>query len=356
MLNSKLLFYGFGLTDGPVALPMWTAFGVAICLVGLGAVAYRLSAQKGLAGVTWRVVLATVGCLLIWLAIRPSSLPDQSTLPEQLTARRALESRAAEISARALARHPMLACLDTISNATIEMACEKALFANAETVMAAVDYTQARLLLLADSVEVAKQDPSYEPTVEWLRRAIEADRFGLVAQVFTIRGCHAECDALKLLRDPQHVLDNLNTRTFDSNVVLHAANWGAPVGPTSTDSSTEAPAAHAPASLASRFSAAGSEPPTPEVVGATAPPAPPKNSKTGSAPPKVKYEFPSAASIPAINIMNDEPTTPELAAPTPTPERRATSREKQPQAPQRIAPNAPAVPPAAAAGSNAAKR
>ena len=119
MLSSKLLFYGFGLTDGPIALPLWTAFGVAICLVGLGAIAYHLSAQKGLAGVSWRVVLATVVGLLIWLAIRPSSLPEQSTLPEQLTARRALQSRA-EISARALVRHPMLACLDTISKSLTE--------------------------------------------------------------------------------------------------------------------------------------------------------------------------------------------------------------------------------------------
>ena len=352
MLSSKLLFYSFGLTDGPIALPLWTAFGVAICLVGLGAIAYHLSAQKGLAGVSWRVVLAAVSGLLIWLAIRPSSLPEQ--LPEHLTARRALQSRA-EISARAMARHPTLTCLDTISNATVEAACEKALFASAETVMAAVDYTQARLLLLADSIEVAKQDPSYEPTVEWLRRAIEADRFGLVAQVLTIRGCHAECDALKLLRDPQHVLDNLNTRTFDSNVAIHAANWGARVGATSTDGSTVAPEAPAPTSPASRLSAIGSEPPTPKVD-ATAPAAPPKNSNTGSAPPKVRHEFPSAASIPAINIMNDEPTTPEDAVPTPTPARRAAAREKQPQTPQRIAPNAPGAPPAAAAGSNAVKR
>ena len=240
-------------------------------------------------------------------------------------------------------------------NATIEEACEKALFASVETVMAAVDYTQARLVLLADSVEVAKQDPSYESTVEWLRRAIEADRFGLVAQVLTIRGCRAECDALKLLRDPQHVLDNLNKRTFDSNVALHAASWGAPVGATSTDGSTVAPAAPAPTSPASRFSAMGSEPPTSEVVGATAPPARPKISKTGSPPSKVRYEFPSAASIPAINIMNDEPTTPENAAPTPTPERRTTPREKQPQTPRRIAPNAPGALPAAEAGSNAVK-
>ena len=343
MLSSKLLFYSFGLTDGPIALPMLTVFAVAICLVGIGAIAYRLSAQKGLSGVSWRVVLAAVGGLLIWLAIRPSSSPEQSTLPEQLTARRALESRAAEISARAMARHPTLACLDTISNTTVEAACEKALFASAETVMAAVDYAQARLLLLADSVEVAKQDPSYEPTVEWLRRAIEADRFGLVAQVLTIRGCHAECDALKLLRDPQHVLDNLNTRTFDSNVALHAASWGAPVGAASTGS-TVAPAAPAPASLASRFSAIGSEPPTPKI------------SKTGSAPSKVRYEFPSAASIPAINIMDDEPTTPEHAAPTSTPERRTTAREQQRQVPQRIAPNAPGAPPAAATGGNAVGR
>jgi hypothetical protein len=344
MLNSRLLFYGFGLTDGPIALPMWTAFGVAICLVGIGAIAYHLSAQKGPAGVSWRVVLAAVGGLLIWLAISPSSLPKQSTLQVQLTARGALESRAAEIRARALARHPTFACLDTISNATIETACEKALFASADTIMAAVDYTQARLLLLADSVEVAKQDPSYEPTVKWLRRAIEADRFGLVAQVLTIRGCHAGCDALKLLRDPQHVLDNLNARTFDSNVALHAASWGAPVGAASTDDSTVAPAAPAPASLASRFSAIGSEPPTPKI------------SKTGSAPSKVRYEFPSAASIPAINIMDDEPTTPEHAAPTPTPERRTTAREQQRQAPQRIAPTAPGEPPTAAAGGNTVGR
>lgn len=82
--------------------------------------------------------------------------------------------------------------------------------------------------------------------------------------------------------------------------------------------------------------------PTPKV-GATAPPARPRISKADSVPPKVQYEFSSAALIPAINIMNDEPTTPEHAARTPTFEqRRTTAREQQPQVPLRIAPSAPA--------------
>ena len=161
---------------------------------------------------------------------------------DQTAARRVLDARAAELTLRAIAPGSPLACLEAVSNQTIEAACEKSLFASAETVAAAVAYVDARLTLLADSLELAARDRSYETSIERVRRSIEADRFGVVAHVLATRGCTAEnCPALKLLRDPRSVAANLRERNFDANVVLHASAWR-PDGPAPVATAPSGPA------------------------------------------------------------------------------------------------------------------
>jgi hypothetical protein len=125
---------------------------------------------------------------------------------------------------------------------------------------------------------------------------------------------------LKLLRDPRQVSANLRERVFDSHVILHAAAWETPANPPAP-ATTLPPVASAPV------------------------PAAPQLATTGAAPPPAgKYDFPSAASIPAISIMNAEPATPpgETAqppaqqstaqSPPRPPARRAPPREPPPQA------------------------
>ena len=53
-------------------------------------------------------------------------------------------------------------------------------------------YVDARLALLADGLDLAARDPRYAASIERLRRAIESDRYGLVAHVLATPGLHGE--------------------------------------------------------------------------------------------------------------------------------------------------------------------
>jgi len=304
---------------GAFAMPVWAAGALAALLFFVGVLAFARATQIGRAGVVYRVALVLVGAGLMWV------LADRSGGRDQTAARRMLDARATELTLRAIAPGSPLPCLEAVANPTVEAACEKSLFASPEMVAAAVAYVDARLTLLADGLELAARDRSYEVSLERWRRAIEADRFGVVAHVLATRGCTAEqCAALKLLRDPRRVAANLRDRSFDANVVLHASAWR-PDG--------SAPTAAAPSGAA----VAAAPAPLPATTGAAAGP-----------PASGKYDFPSAASIPAISIMNSEPplsageangTT--AAAPAAPPRAAAPRRQSARETPP------PALPPAA---------
>jgi hypothetical protein len=306
---------------GASALPIWVAGALAALLCFVGVLAFVRGAQASRFSAAWRLALVLVGAGLMWVVV------DSLGARDQATARRGLDARAAELTLRAIAPGSPLACLEAVANATVEEACEKSLFASAETVAAAVAYVDARLTLLADSLDLVARDPGYGASIERLRRSIEADRFGVVAHVLTTRGCTVEnCAAFKLLRDPRRVIANLRERNFDAHVVLHAAAWR-------PDVPAQAQAAPSGAAVAA---------------------APSPATTTGATPPAARFDYPSAASIPAISIMNAEPplppgdaeTAPQNSAPaarTPAP-RRQSAREA-PQAAQQAAPQpSPSVP------------
>lgn len=191
--------------------------------------------------------------------------------------RRSVESRAAELTARAIAPGSSLACLDMVSNADVEAACEKGVFSSAESIAAAIAYVDARISLLSAAAAVAERDPSFRPWFERARRGMEGDRFGLVAHVLVTRGCQSTtCTDLKLLRDTAPVLANMRRRTFESHVAMHAAAWQE--------------LATAQGSLGPMFA-----------------PPPAGSSSAGRGSPPGKNFYPSSASIPALNIMKAEP-------------------------------------------------
>ena len=199
---------------------------------------------------------------------------DRWVQHEYAVERRALDARANELTQRALAAGSPLACLDAVANPALEAACEKVLYASPETTSASIAYVDAKLRLLADGMAYAARDPAYAPTLERLRRGLEADRYGMVAQALASRGCTPDaCPALRLLHDPERVVSNMRERTFDANVVLHAGVWW----PEATALAAVPPAERTP---------------PPAGTTATAP---------------SRFEFPSAASIPAVSIMNAEP-------------------------------------------------
>jgi hypothetical protein len=313
---------GSDFVTGTLALSVLILGAVLAALAVLGVVAFRRAGTPGPAGAVWRGSLVLVGAVLAWVLL------DRSTSFEHAADRRAFDARAAELTARAIAPGSALACLDTVGNSPVEAACERSLFATPEATAAAVAYVDARLSLLSAGLALAARDPSYEPVLQRLRRAIEADRYGLVAHVLTTRGCHSsDCPDLRLLREPARILSNMKARRFETHVIAYAAAWH----PQTTAVAAVPPAATSEHAL---------KPPEP-AIGATAS-VPASGSPTAPSHPPVpsRFDFPSAASIPPISIMDAEPPLPAeprpAAAPVPAPAprqsappqpRRQTSRE-----------------------------
>jgi hypothetical protein len=176
---------------------------------------------------------------------------------------------------------PALACLDGLAGESVENACEKALFASPDSVAAAVSYTAAQVSRLAAAGN-ASAGKALSPELSALRRTVERDRYGLVAQVLMTReGCTAAapCPFFQSLTNPTQIASNMNERLYDGFVGRYAPSWNT------------AAATPAAAALATSGAPVAALPP-----GTVAPPGKP-----------VSGDFPSAASIPPINIMTPEP-------------------------------------------------
>jgi hypothetical protein len=237
------------------------------------------------AGVVRRLLLSVAVLAVVGVVV--SVILDGMAQDERAADRRALTQRFAELSMQALAPGSTLACLDGAAGEEVENACEKTVFAGPQATAGAVTYMAARLTLLADGLAFARErDPGFAASFSGLRRSIELDRFGLAAHVLAVRdGCTAEqCAAFALLKDANVIKANLKAQVFDQYVSRYAADW-----------SKSAPVAEKPA-------------PAVPVASAAEPLAPAK------APVPEKYDFPSAASIPPVSIMNPEPKLPPAAA------------------------------------------
>lgn len=218
-------------------------------------------------------------------------------------------------SGQAAASLPALACLDGLAGENVETACEKALFASADSVAAGVSYTAAQITRLAAFGNAAAANKVMTPELSALRRTIERDRYGLVAQVLSTReGCtlSSPCPFYQSLTNSAQISSNMSENLYNGFVGRYAPSWNAPPA-----------GAGVPAPVA--------------ALGTVPPPGRP-----------VSGDFPSAASIPPINIMTPE-TAPQGA--------QAGQRPAEPGAspPPRSAPAAVINPqPAPAAAKKAA--
>jgi hypothetical protein len=232
--------------------------------------AFNRAGREGVIGALARVALLMIGAGASWAVLEGSVRRDV------VTEQRALDERAHELLMRAAAPGSALACLDAIAGDTVEAACEKALFQSPEAMAAAVSYVAAQLTLLADYAALAKRPGAgAPPAFASLRHAIETDRFGLVAHVLATRdSCTATaCGTFTLIGDTSRILANLSESTYDFYVGRYSAIWP--------------PIAKSP-------------------VASVAPGTPPETTAgRGTA-----LFFPSAASIPPVNIMNTEPQLP----------------------------------------------
>jgi hypothetical protein len=111
-------------TGAGSSLPLWAAAVLAALVIIAGIVAFI---RNGLDGVSASLMQGTVVLMVAlagWWAI------DHFARRDILAERQALEARAFELTARAMAPGSALACLDAMAGDVVEDACEKAVFAS----------------------------------------------------------------------------------------------------------------------------------------------------------------------------------------------------------------------------------
>ena len=296
---------------GSSLLRLWVTAGAAALLF----LFCMLALFRPQASLPWRVGLVVLGAIfgagITWASVDHSSSGNSS--PD----RRALERRLDELGALALAPGSPLVCLDALAGENVEAGCEKALFASPVSAAAASSYVAARLAVLASMTAYAERGGAgIEPALVALRRSLEADHFGFIAHVLAVRdGCTSEnCKTLALLRDSTRVRSNLAAQTLDRYLDHYQEVWAKAADGAPAEVAQAQPNAPGPHKL-------------------------------------VNIDFPSAASIPPVSIMNPEPTGPVLpgvaaaAATNPNPQAAAASsrrsRKQAIAAPQTVVHAAP---------------
>src|SRR5215468_6096727 len=241
------------------AFPMWLTLAAA-AFFGLVVLITLLRAEKSVAN----GALTVITLLAIGVAVA-------ATIRDYGPAGRA--SNEIRGTPSATASLPALACIDDLAGEAVGSACEKVVFASPESTAAAVSYTASLITRLAALGDVATAKASMTPELLAIRRALERDRYGLVAQVLTVRdGCtQIQCPAFRSFTDSRQIAINIAERNYDALVRHYVPLWNTPPQPT--------------------VPLAGLAPGGPSL---------PTGRPTNA-------EFPSAASTPAVSIMAPEP-------------------------------------------------
>lgn len=251
------------------ALPMWMTLAAA-AFFGLILMITLLRAERSVAnGALTVITLLSIG-IAVAATVRVYG-PAGEAVPAEARAQAAV-----------VASLPALSCLDDLAGDAVAIGCEKALFGAPDAVAAAVAYTAARIDRLTELGDAATANNSLTLDMRVLRKSLERDRYGLVAQVLVARnGCtQFDCAAFRSLTDQQQVAANMDAHLYDTLVARYAPTWNVP---------SAAPAMPASAALAG--------------LPASLPTGKPTNA-----------EFPSASSTPPVSIMNPEPSTRQAPA------------------------------------------
>lgn len=294
------------------AFPMWMTLAAA-GFFGLILLITLLRAEKSVANGALTVIT------LLSIAIAGAATVRVYGPLGQETPATEARTQAAAVTASL----PALSCLDDLAGDAVATGCEKALFGAPDTAAAAVAYTASRIDRLTALGDAATAEKSLTLDMKVLRKALEHDRYGLVAQVLVARdGCtQFDCPAFRSLTDQQQVAANMDSHLYDQLVARYAPTWNAP--------------ATAPGALPANAALAG------------LPPSMPTGKPTNA-------EFPSASSTPPVSIMTPEPPTRQAApaanaAPAPRAPAAASAQAAAPTAPvakkQPAAKRAPAAAP-----------
>ncbi|WP_050630862.1 hypothetical protein [Bradyrhizobium viridifuturi] len=297
--------------------PMWLTLAAA-GFFGIVVLVTLLRAEKSVANGALTVITLLSIAVAVAATIRGFGPGGQAAAPG--------ETRTAQLTGQTL---PALACVDDLAGDAVLNACEKVLFGSSDTAAAAVSYAAAQISRLTALGDIATAERNSTTELQALRRAIEHDRYGLVAYALMARDhcTPTACAAFRSLGDNHQIVANMNDRTYENLITRYAASWNAPA-------------------TAAQASAAG--------LVAALPPSMPTGRPTNA-------EFPSSADTPPVSIMTPVPAKPAAAAPPPAARAAAAppAAPKRPPAakrPVQIAPaaSAPAAPPPAAASAPAA--
>src|SRR3989475_2682254 len=138
-----------------------------------------------------------------------------------------VETRSSQPMSAAL---PALSCIDDLAGETVLTACEKVLFGSAESTPAALSYAASQITWLTAFGDVAAANASMTPELQMVRRAVERDRYGLMAYVLAARDhcTPSDCAAFRALTDRNQIAANMNERTYEGLIVRYAPSWNAP--------------------------------------------------------------------------------------------------------------------------------
>jgi hypothetical protein len=227
---------------------------------------------------------------------------------------------------------PALACVDDLAGDAVLSACEKAVFGSPETAAAALSYAAHQITRLTRYGDVAAAGKNMTPELEALRRAVERDRYGLMAQVLVVRNhCTPfDCAAFRSLTDRNRIASNIEDKTYDGLIARYAALWNAPA-PAAASMAPLIPGVPTGKPTNAEFPSASS---TPAVsIMSAEPPAPPASRQpaAAAATPAAPSPRPAAAASPAVAAAKKQAATPKTA-------------HTQPPAPATsLAPTAPAA-------------
>ena len=226
---------------------------------------------------------------------------------------------------------PALSCVDDMAGDTVLAACEKALFGSAETAAAAVSYAASQLTRLTAFGDVAAANKNLTPELQTLRRAVERDRYGLMAYVLAARDqcTPSNCAAFRALTDSHQIAANMDERVYDGLIARYAPLWNVPAASAAAPVAALSPSMPTGKPTNADFPTAASTPPisimTPEPGQAATPPSP------------------RAAASPAANAPLPSPRPAATAPPAlAAAKKQAAPKSSRPQAPVQLAPAAPA--------------
>jgi hypothetical protein len=301
-----------------VGLPIWMIGSVGLVIVVLLAIAIARVGSRHTFGFFAQVAASLVLVGIAWFYFDRLGEQDRSEY------RRNIEARLSALTAQALLPNSNLACLDAGIGNAVQEACEKVLYSSPEQISAALSFVGARLDILRDIAALSDpEEATYDKLRAPLIRSMQDDRYGLVAQVLQGRDlCTPDkCHAFEFLTNRDRILGNMNQRAYEERVAHYALGWS-------------------------------DKPGGPALAAVVPPPPPPPSAPPAKEPSQLPVNFPSAASIPPVSIMANEPgmpgqngvdaaPKPEAKQPPAPPRRPAQKAASQPQPKQQARPQSP---------------